>query len=157
MKLFRIEGKHLYNTNKRYKLDVDFAGYYLLDTSNNKIFGYIEEFIDYPNTNSFHITGLQIFEDNTQKLVFSKLNDVDICPMVYSFSNINEDGFTIKSSDINGFIEDPSGYAKVKIEEIQDEEKKLNVYNDFINFSKETSRDNFDVIKKSEDLYYFLI
>lgn len=156
MKLFRIEGKHLENTDIRYKLDVDFAGYYLLDTSNNKIFGYIEEFINYPNTNSFHITGLQIFEDNTQKLVFAKLNDADICPMVYSFSNINEDGFIIKSSDINGFMEDPSGYAKVKIEEVENKEKKQAVYNDYINFYRKTSKDNFDVITSSLDLYYFL-
>lgn len=156
MRLFRIEGKHLNNTDRWYKLDVDFAGYYLLDTTDNKIFGYIEEFTNYPNTTSFHIVGMQTFENNTQKLVFAKLNDVNICPMVYSFSDVTKIGFTIKSSDINGFAEDPSGNAQIKIEEIQDEQKKLAVHDDYINFYKQTSIENLDVISMAPDLYYFL-
>lgn len=155
LKLFQIKGKHK-KDGKWSKLEMDFAGYYFLNPDDNHLFGYIEEFSNYPNTLSFSIAGINLIKDNKEQLVFVKLNNSIDSPILYSFPDINKKGEFIESSPINSLMEDSQGKTKIKVTEVENEKKLLEVQEDFKNFLANLSTTNFELIRKIDDFIYFL-
>ena len=155
LKLFQIQGKHK-KDEKWSKLEMDFAGYYFLNPDDNHLFGYLEEFSNYPNTLSFSIAGINLIKDNKEQLVFVKLNNSIDSPILYSFPDINKKGEFIESSPINSLMEDSQGKTKIKVTEVENEKKLLEVQEDFKKFIDNLSTTNFELIRKIDDFIYFI-
>jgi len=155
LKLFQIQGKHKKN-NKWSKSEMDFVGYYFLNPFNNHVFGYIEEFSNYPNTLSFSMAGINLIKEKQEQLVFVKLNNFQNPPTLYSFSDINKKGEFIECSPINGFIEEPQGETKIKVKEVKNSKKLIEVQKDYKKFIDNSSTMNLELLEKIDDFIYFI-
>ena len=159
MQVFKISGKFEQNSKWSCR-DADFIGYFTRSEGDGVIEGYIEEQFPTRYDPIRYIKGL--FTDSNQLIFMKMCNDGNLSPLVYSFPNLNEQGYWSAFHHIGGFFHNGSyeGHSTVELEEITSEDEKREIKQKVITiFAEKTSKAtplNRDLLYDAKSLIDFL-